>query len=167
MLNNQSVLDTRQLITGKDGQLFVTSKSKLNVFLAEVNEFKAQLNVKNIDYQPVGSAEIFAVPTGYSVTLTLTEAIVRDDVMLEPFIKDLQEGYFPCFDFQGKARRREGQEERVIFRNCIPDGNVDLISLNPGDIIKREWSFRCNDIPQLFTNFVYAPTYEQTYKGYQ
>lgn len=167
MLNNQSILDTRQTITGKDGQLFVTTKSKLDVFLAEVNEFKAQLSINNVDYQPVGSALVYAVTTGYSVTLTLSETVVRDDVMIEPFIKDLQEGYFPCFDFQGKLRRREGQEERVIFRNCISDGTVDIINLTPGEVIKREWSFRCNDIPDLFTNLVYAPTYEQTYKGYQ
>lgn len=167
MLNNQAILDTRQLITGKDGQLFVTTKRNLNVFLAEVNEFKAQLNVSNTDYQPVGSSLVYAVSTGYTITLTLSEAVVRDDVMIQQFVEDLQDGYFPCFDFQGKLRRREGQEERFVFRNCIPDGNVDLINLTPGDIIKREWSFRCNDVPQLFTNFIYADTYEQTYKGYQ
>lgn len=167
MLNNQGILDTRQTISGKDGQLFVTTKRHLNVFLAEVNTFTAQANVTNVDYQPVGSALIYAVTTGYSVTLTLTEAVVRDDIMIEQFIEDLQDGYFPCFDFQGKLRRREGQEERLVFRNCISDGTIDLINLTPGDIIKRNWSFRCNDIPELFSNFVYAPTYEQTYKGYQ
>ena len=82
-LSDQSILDVRKLITGKDGQLFVTTKAGTNIFLAEVDTFQAQISPANTDYQPVGSALVFAVNTGYSVTLTLTEAVVRDDVMLE------------------------------------------------------------------------------------
>ena len=116
-LSDQSILDVRKLITGKDGQLFVTTKAGTNLFLAEVDTFQAQISPANTDYQPVGSALVFAVNTGYSVTLTLTEAVVRDDVMLEELINDLQEGYFPSFDFQGKLRRRDGRAERIVYRN--------------------------------------------------
>ena len=143
-LNDQSLLDVRKLITGKDGRLFVTTKKGTNLFLAEVDTFQAQLSPANTDYQPVGSALVYAVNTGYSVTLTLTEAVVRDDVMLTELIADLQ------------MRRRDGQAERVVYRNCIPDGTIDLQNLNPGEIIKRAWSFRVNATPEILENFTEA-----------
>ena len=155
-LNVQNLLDVRKLITGKYGRLFVTTKKGTNLFLAEVDTFQAQLSPANTDYQPVGSALVYAVNTGYSVTLTLTEAVVRDDVMLTELIADLQNGYFPSFDFQGKMRRRDGQAERVVYRNCVPDGTIDLQNLNPGEIIKRAWSFRVNATPEILENFTEA-----------
>lgn len=153
-LSDQSLLDVRKLISGKDGQLFVTTKKGENTFLAEVNTFQAQLSPVNTDYQPVGSALIYSVNTGYSVTLTLTEAVVRDDVMLTELIADLQKGYFPTFDFQGKMRRRDGQSERVVYRNCVPDGTIDLQNLNPGETITRAWSFRVNATPEILDYFI-------------
>lgn len=153
MLNDQSILDVRNLITGKDGQLFITSKAGDNVFLAEVDSFTAQMSVTNTDYQPVGSSLVYAVNTGYSVTLTLTEAVVRDNVMLSEIIEDLQQGYVPSFDFQGKLRRRDGQAERIVFRNCVPDGSIDLMNINPGEVIKRAWSFRVNATPEMLESF--------------
>ncbi len=152
-LNDPNVLDVRKLITGKDGQLFVTTRKGPNIFLAEVDTFQSQISPTNTDYQPVGSALTFAVNTGYSVTLTLTEAVVRDDVMLEELITDIQRGYFPGFDFVGKLRRRDGQAERIVYRWCVPDGTIDLQNLTPGEIIKRSWSFRCNAPPELLEKF--------------
>ena len=61
MINEQSILDTTKLITGKDGQLFITQADGTQLFLAEVDEFNAQLSVDNTDYQPVGSALKYAV----------------------------------------------------------------------------------------------------------
>ena len=155
MLNQQSILDTTKLITEKDGQLFVTQKDGTQLFLAEVDTFTAQLSQNNVDYQPVGSALVYAVPTGYSVTLTLTEAVVRDDVMIEKFLDDIKQGYVPVFDFQGKLRRRDGQSSRHIYKNCLPDGTINLMNLTPGDIIKRNWSFRVNAIPEYLEGFRY------------
>jgi len=154
-LNDQSILDVRKLITGKDGQLYVSTTSKKNIFLAEVDTFQTQLSPANTDYQPVGSALTYAVNTGYSVTLTLTEAVVRDDVMLDVLLSDLKNGYFPTFDFTGKLRRRDGKAERVVYRSCIPDGTIDLQNLTPGEIIKRAWSFRVNATPEMIQKFTY------------
>lgn len=155
-LNDQSLLDVRKLISGKDGRLFVTTKAGTNIFLAEVDTFQAQLAPTNTDYQPVGSALIYAVNTGYSVTLTLTEAVVRDEVMISELVADIQKGYFPTFDFQGAMRRRDGQSERIVYRNCVPDGTVDLQNLNPGEIIKRAWGFRVNATPEILEQFAEA-----------
>jgi hypothetical protein len=167
-LNDNSILDVRQLITGKDGQLFVTSRAGTNIFLAEVDQFQSQLSPANTDYQPVGSALIYSVNTGYSMTLTLTEAVIRDDVMLDELIKDIQNGYFPGYDFQGKLRRRDGQAERIVYRWCVPDGTVDLQNLTPGEIIKRAWSFRCNASPEMIEQFkdiqgLQSDIYRETY----
>lgn len=152
-LNDTSLLDVRKLISGKDGQLLVTTKAGTNLFLAEVDTFQTQLSPTNVDYQPVGSALIYAVNTGYSVIITLTEAVVRDDIMIKEFIEDVQKGYFPTFDFQGKLRRRDGQTERMVYRNCVPDGTIDLQNLNPGEIVKRAWNFRVNATPEMLDYF--------------
>lgn len=154
-LNDQSILDVRKLISGKDGQLFVTTKAGENIFLAEVDEFTAKISPTNVDYQPVGSALQYSVNTGYSMALTLSEAVVRDDIMLTELIADIQLGYFPTWDFQGKMRRRDGQSERVVYRNCVPDGGIDLQSLQPGAIVKRAWSFRVNCSPEMIESFTF------------
>ena len=69
--------------------------------------------------------------------------------MVIEFLKDIRKGYFPSFDFQGKLRRRDGQVERIVYRNCVPDGTIDLQNVSPGEIIKRQWAFRVNDTPEM------------------
>lgn len=151
--NNQASIDVRNLITGKDGQLFVTASDGSQIFLGEVDTFQAQMSVTNTDYQPVGSLLVYAVNTGMSITLTMSEVVIRDDVMLNKLMEDVAKGYMPSFDFQGKLNRRDGQEHRQVFRNCVPDGTIDLINLTPGEIIKRAWTFRVNATPELISTF--------------
>lgn len=149
-LNPQAVLDTRKLMTGKDGQLFVTTSDGTQIFLGEVDTFQAQMNVTTTQVQPVGSAQQFAVETGFAVTLTFTEMVVRDDALLKPLFDDLARGVFPRFDFQGKLRRaRDGMEQRQNFTDCVINGNVDLMTLSPGDIVRRNWAFHVNGAPDL------------------
>jgi len=38
---------------------------------------------------------------------------------------------------------------RYIFRNCVPDGAIDIANVTSGDIVTRAWSFRVNDVPDL------------------
>lgn len=38
---------------------------------------------------------------------------------------------------------------RYIFRNCVPDGAIDIANVASGDNITRAWSFRVNDPPEL------------------
>ncbi len=38
---------------------------------------------------------------------------------------------------------------RYIFRECVPDGAIDIANVEPGDVINREWSFRVNQPPGL------------------
>lgn len=148
--NPMSNMDTRKLMTGKDGQLHVTTSDGTQIFLSEVDSFSAQLNVAAATVQPVGSPQIFAVETGYTLTLSFSEMVVRDDVVLKPLFDDLKRGRFPRWDFTGKMRRTvDGIEQRQNFTDCVLSGNVDLMGLQPGDIVRRNWSFHVNGAPDL------------------
>lgn len=151
MANNP--LDVRNLMTGKDGRMYVNVDG-VDIFLAEVDTFNVQMNVANTDYQPVGSILSYAVPTGVTFTLSFTEAVIRDDVIMAPLLKAIKAGKIPTYDFSGATERSDGGEQRLTFNNCTPDGAFDLMNLQPGDIIKRQQSFRINSIPEYIKSLV-------------
>ncbi|MCL2087671.1 MAG: phage tail tube protein [Oscillospiraceae bacterium] len=160
-LNNMAVADYRKAVTGKDGQLFMTDSRGQNHFLGEVDTFQIQVNVANADWQPVGSILNFALGTGVTVTLSFTETVIRDEFTIAPFLEGLRNGIFPLFAFQGALRRRPdapggevGRRERVVLSNCTPDGAIDIMSLTPGEIVKRAWSFRVNSLPKELELFI-------------
>jgi hypothetical protein len=134
-------IDPRKIMTGKDGLLFDGDGN----CLVEINTFQAQVNINNSDYQPAGSNLVVAIMTGYSLNLTATETVVRDGVLLKKLVDDLKAGKQPEFAFQGKLQGKDGTFERVVYRNVVPDGNIDLQNVKTGDIINRAWNFRVND----------------------
>ena len=140
-------------MTGKDGKIFVEFDG-VNMFLAEVDTYTVQMNTTNTDYQPVGSILSFAVPTGVSFTLTMTEAVVRDDLIMEPLIEAIRSGKVPTYNFQGVTERYDGAEQRIVFNNATPDGTIDLMNLTPGEILKRNLNFRLNEIPKYLKSLV-------------
>lgn len=146
MLNSQ--LDVRQLMTGKDGLLFVNTGAG-NIALAEIESFTVNMNVTNVDVQPVGSMLIFGVNTGVSFTLSFTEMVVRDDATLGPLLDAVKAGRMPYWTFQGMAQAPDLEEQRIVYRNCIPDSTIALQSLVPGEVYKREQSYRINSIPDM------------------
>ena len=148
---NNSTLDTTELMTGKDGKLFVEVNG-VNTFLAEINEFKVAMNVNTAEYQGVGSILVGTVPTGVTFDLTYTEAVIRDDVIMAPLLTAIQKGYLPVSNFQGDNTKPDGSREgRLAFNNAVPNGTIDLMSLTPGDVIKRANSFRLNSIPKMIS----------------
>lgn len=155
MANEQAVLDTRKLMTGKDGRLFVNING-VDVFFAEVDTFQVQMNVNNVDYQPVGSIVTFAVNSGVSFSLTFTEAVIRDDLIMSTLLDAVASGKMPTWDFQGALERFDGGEQRMTFNNCTPDGTVDLMNLTPGEVVKRAFSFRINSVPRLLKELMSA-----------
>lgn len=154
MINNAAVLDTRKLMTGKDGRLFIEIDGN-QTFLAEVDSFTVSMSVANTDYQPVGSILVGAVNTGVSFSLQFSEAVVRDDVIIQPLIEAIRNGKVPTYNFQGGAERWDGQEQRMTFRDCTPDGEFQLMNLSAGEIIKRSQSFRINSIPEWLSALTY------------
>lgn len=142
------ILDTRNVLKATNGQIAVTVGGK-SYLLAEVESMQAKVSFTNQDIQPVGSAMSMGIPMGFSVTVSLSEFAVRDDVTLKPIYDAMQTGEVPYFDIACKLTRRDGKVNRQVFRDCIPDADFDLYNLSPGDIVKRATNFRVNRVPDL------------------
>ena len=153
---NNNTLNTTELMTGKDGRLFVEFNGK-NVLLAEINTYSVNMNVNTAEKQPVGSILVYRIPTGVTFDLTYTEMVVRDDLIMEPLLASIHAGKIPVYNFQGVAIKPDGQEQRIAFNNAVPNGTFGLQTLTPGEVIEREQSFALNDIPQFISSL--ASTY--------
>ena len=154
MYNNRGADDVRRIFSGKDGLLY----SETGKLLATIDNYQVQLNVTNATYQPLGDAQSHEHLTSYSVTITCSECIIKDTDFIQDVFKMLQSGQ-PSdaeWTFQGVIKGRNGSEERMIFRDCVPSGNIDLQNISPGDIIKRQWSLFVNRPPELQNLLTYA-----------
>jgi hypothetical protein len=141
----KALIDPRNILQGYDGELW----SDDGTFLAQVNTWQAQLNVSNTDYHPAGSPQVVAVMTGYQVTLTFTETVIQDAILLQKLLAGLKQGKQPQFAFQGVLRGHDGTTGRYVFRGCVPDGSIDIVNVQPGQELNRAWSFRVNEAPDL------------------
>ncbi len=148
-----NTLDTRELMTGKDGRLLVEANG-VTVFLAEINTYSVTMNVNTVEKQPVGSILVHRIPTGVTFDLTFTEMVVRDDLIMEPLLEQINKGQLPSYTFQGVAVKPDGTEQRLTFDNAVPNGTFGLQSLTPGEVIEREQSFALNKIPQFINRLV-------------
>lgn len=155
-MGKNNTLNTTELMTGKDGRLFVEFDGK-NYFLAEINTYAVNMNVNTAEKQPVGSILVHRIPTGVTFDLTYTEMVVRDDLIMEPLLKAVQNGQIPVYNFQGVAYKPDGQEQRISFNNAVPNGTFGLQTLTPGEVIEREQSFALNSIPKFISSL--ASTY--------
>lgn len=145
MYNNRGPIDTRHLTTGKDGMLF----DEAGELLATMETYQTQTNYTNAPYQPLGDAQEHAVMSGYKVTLTFTECVVESSSMFQELFESMQSGQPVMWTFQGTQKGRNGSEERIIYRDCVPDGAIDLQNVTIGDIYKRAWSLVVNRPPEL------------------
>ena len=50
--------DTRKLMTGKDGKLFITLDG-VSIWFASVEEFSIGMNVSNVDFHPAGDVQTY------------------------------------------------------------------------------------------------------------
>lgn len=155
-MGKNNTLNTTELMTGKDGRLFVEFNGQ-NVFLAEINTYSVNMNVNTAEKQPVGSILVHRIPTGVTFDLTFTEMVVRDDLIMEPLLEAIQSGTLPVYNFQGVAYKPDGQEQRLAFNNAVPNGTFGLQTLTPGEVIEREQSFALNSIPAFISSL--ASTY--------
>jgi hypothetical protein len=145
MLNTRGPIDSRKVLTGKDGALY----DDAGTMLATVESFQAQVNVTNAKYQPLGDMQEHEAAQSYAVTLTFSQIIIEDDAFIQEFVDALKQGTMPSWNFQGLVKGRNGSEQRMNYRSCIPTGTIDLQNLTVGDIIKRAWSFTVNEPPAL------------------
>lgn len=141
-------LDPRRVMTGHDGRLYAVVDGK-SYLMANVDTFQSQINFSNIDFNPVGDRLTYAIPGNLSVSLTLTEAVITDDITIGPLLDALAAGKKPTYNFRGTLDREyDSQGQDISYQNCIPDGTWDVQNLTPNDVIKRALSFRVNSIPK-------------------
>ena len=144
----ESTLDPRQVMTGHDGKLYITIDGT-SQFMAHVDTFQSQINFSNTDFQPIGDLQVYAIPISFTVTLTFTEALIDDNLIMQPIIEALKAGHVPDFDFRGTLDQRyDGQQQELSYGYCVPDGAFDLQNITPGEVLKRSLSFRVNSIPE-------------------
>jgi len=149
--NLNNTLDTRELMTGKDGRLFVQA-GDVNMFLAEINTYSVTMSVNTAEKQPVGSILVHRIPTGVTFDLKFTEMVVRDDLIMQPLLDAIHKGNLPDYNFQGVAVKPDGSEQRITFENAVPNGEFGLQSLTPGEVIEREQTFALNKIPKFISS---------------
>ncbi len=145
MRNERAAGDSRHARTGKDGAFY----SKDGVLLATVEQFSSNVNFNNGKYNVLGDAQEHETANTFSVSLTMSQIVVEDDEFIEELMKSLETQVMPVWDFQGSLLGRNGSEERVIYRDCIPSGQVDIQNVSTGDVIKRNWNFFVNKAPKL------------------
>ncbi len=146
MINTRGPQDTRKVLTGKDGALY----NDEGVLLATVETFQTQVNVTNAKYQPLGDSQEHEIFQSYSVTLNFTEIIIEDGTFIRELFAAFKDRVMPSWNFQGVLKARDGgSEERMIYRECVPSGTIDLQNLTIGETIKRKWSLFVNNPPEL------------------
>ncbi|EMT38119.1 hypothetical protein TthWC1_2365 [Thermoanaerobacter thermohydrosulfuricus WC1] len=85
---DSGTFDPRNILRGYDGELYDGDGN----LLAEVNEWQAQINFENSDYQPAGKKIKWAITQAYSVTLTFTETVIKDARLLQKVVAALKDG---------------------------------------------------------------------------
>lgn len=145
MRNERAAGDARQSRTGKDGAFY----NKDGVLLASVEQFSSNVNWNNAKYSVLGDAQEHETANTFSVSLTMSQIVIEDDAFIIEMMEALKTQVMPVWDFQGSLLGRNGSEERVIYRNCIPSGQVDLQNVSVGDVIKRNWNFFVNTAPDM------------------
>ena len=86
--------DTRKLMTGKDGKLFITLDG-VSIWFASVEEFSIGMNVSNVDFHPAGDVQTYGVPDSVKFTASFTEAVVRDDLTIVPILDAISYFFSP------------------------------------------------------------------------
>lgn len=145
MINNRAAGDSRFALTGKNGAIYNGD----GVLLATVDSFVAQINFTNGKYKVLGDAQDHETAQDYSVTLVITHFVVEDDQMIRDVMSSLETLSFPQWDFQGTLTGRNGSEERMVYRDCMPSGQIDLQNVTVGEPVKRTINLFVNRPPKL------------------
>lgn len=145
MRNPRAALDTRHARTGKDGAIY----NKDGVLIASVETFTSNVTFNNSKYSVLGDAQEHETPNTFSVSLTMSQVVVEDDLFIQELFTAMETQIMPSWDFQGSLLGLNDSEERVIYRDCVPSGQIDLQNITVGDVIKRNWNMFVNRPPKL------------------
>ncbi len=141
MLNTRAASDSRHARAGKDGMLY-NEKGKP---YAQLESFQATASFNNNSYQPLGQNRELEVSNTVGVKISASEIVVLDGELFMAVIKALANGESPVSTMTGVIQgRNKGSEERVIYRDCIFSGDVDIQNVSTGDVLKRSFNWHCN-----------------------
>ena len=145
ILNTAPAIDVRKVMSGKDGALYDEDGN----MLVSVESFQSQVNITNQTYQPLGSAQERSTMTSYKVTLTMSEIVVVNSTFFRLLMDGLKTGAMPVLNFRGMVRSPyDNSEEQVVYRDCVPDGTIDIQTMQPGELYKRSWNWVVNPPPE-------------------
>lgn len=145
MINTRAAGDARQARTGKDGAFYNAD----GVLLATVESFSSNVSFNNASYSVLGNAQELESANTFKVTLTMSQIVVEDDAFIQELMTAMKEKTMPYWNFQGVLTGRNGSEQRVVYSECVPSGQVDLQNITTGDVVKRAWNFAVNQPPEL------------------
>ena len=145
-INTAPSVDVRKVMSGKDGALY----DDQGQLLVSVENFNSQVAINNQTFQPLGSAQERSAMTSYKVTLTFTEVVVESGRFFRLIMNALKTGRMPVLNFRGMGKSPyDNSEEQVVYRNCVPDGTLDIQNMQPGELCTRTWNWVVNDPPDL------------------
>lgn len=146
VFNTRPVTDVRKVLSGKDGGIF----DEEGVLMATVESFQSQVNISNGKFIPLGDAQEHSTMQSYAVTLKFSKIKIETDAFLQKIVEGMKKHAMPVFNFQGVMHSPyNGSEERMIYRDCVPDGTIDLQNMQSGDFVKTEWNWAVNQPPDL------------------
>ena len=145
MRNTRAAGDARHARTGKDGAIF----DEDGVLLATVESFKAKTSFNNAKYSVLGNAQELETANTFGVSLSMSQIVVEDDRFITELFEAMENQTMPVWNSQGPLMGRNGSEERVVYREVVPSGDIDLQNITTGDVIKRNWNFFVNRPPKM------------------
>lgn len=145
MINTRAAGDARHARTGKDGAFY----NEDGVLLATVETFTSNVTFNNAKYSVLGDAQEHETANTFAVNLTMSQVVVEDDQFIQELAEAMENQTMPSWNFQGSLLGRNGSEERMVYSECVPSGQIDLQNIAVGDVIKRQWNFFVNRPPKL------------------
>ena len=146
MINSRAPIDNRYVLSGRCAAIF----NEIGDMLTSIESFQATVNFATQSYQPLGSAIEGAHITGYTVTIAVTEFVVVSNTFFNDIIDFFGHGrHMPSWTLQSALYGFNDSSERIIYRDCVPDGEFNLHNINVGEVVKRTFNLRCNQPPTI------------------
>jgi len=144
-VNNRGPQDVRRVFSGKDAALY----SEAGELLATITQFQAQINVSNATFNPLGSAQTYKHLLSYEVTITAQETVIETGLFIQEMYAWLMHGLPVDWTLRSHIAGWNNTNESVIFRGCVPDGQLDLVNATVGELWVRSWNLHVNNPPEL------------------
>ena len=146
IVNTAPTSDVRKVMSGKDGALYDEDGN----LLVSIESYQSHVAITNQTYQPLGNAQERSTMTSYRVTLTFSEIVVEDSRFFKMIMDGMKNHRMPVLNFRGMVRSPyDDSEEQIVYRDCVPDGTIDIQNMQPGELYKRSWSWIVNQPPEL------------------